>query len=318
MKIYVIGHKIPDLDAISSAVEYAEFLKKQKRYEGSEIMAVRAGEPNKETQHIFKKFGVEIPQPLDEYIIDPTDAFILVDHNELDQRHEKVINEQIIEIVDHHKINVNFTSPVRIDVKPLGSTSTVVYEHFEMYGLKPSKETTSLILASILSDTVGLKSSTTTGMDSEIAHKIAKELEMDIEKLTFEIFKAKSDVGGLSAMQIAEKDFKIFDFGGTKIFIGQVETVEPEKVLEQKEKLIKALEEIKVKHASTQAYLFVTDILKINSHAIYATEEEKKILEKAFMGVGEGNVIDVGPKMSRKKDIAPEIEKAIKSTPNAD
>lgn len=311
MKIYIIGHKSPDLDSIAAAVQYAEFLKKTKKYEGSEIIPARAGEPNAETEYIFKKYGAEMPVLLNEVEIDSTDAFILVDHNEESQRHDKIVGEQVIEIVDHHKINVNFTSPVRIDVKPVGSTSGLIYELFNMYGIEPSKSVMGLMLSGILSDTVGLKSSTTTGFDSEMAHELAEELGEDIEKLTFEIFKQKSNLEGLTPIEIAKKDFKVFDFG-QPVFINQVETVEPDKVLEQKDELVKALEEAKAQEGASQGYLVITDILKINSQVIYTNEVEKEVLEKAFTTDGHNNIADIGPKMSRKKDIAPAIEASIK------
>ena len=312
MKIYIIGHKSPDLDCISSAVEYAEFLKKTKRYDGAEIIPARAGEPNKETMHIFSKFNATMPVFIDSCEIDPEDAFVLVDHNELSQRSQKVVSEQVIEIVDHHKINVDFQAPLRIDVRPLGSTSTLIYELFEMYGLKPSKETLGLIVSSILSDTQGLRSSTTTGMDSDIVHKIARELKLDMEKLVFEIFKAKSDIEGLTPEEIVKKDFKIFDFGGKKVYIGQLETVEPEKLISQKDVLIKTLESVKSKEGAGHGFLFITDILKVNSQVIYTNDEERKLVEKAFITVGRDGVADAGPRTSRKKDIAPAIEAAIK------
>ena len=311
MKIYVIGHVSPDLDAVASAVEYAEFLTKSKRYERAQIIPLSAEPANKETHFVFEKFGAKLPQTIEEVTIEPTDAFVLVDHNEETQRSPKVVNEQVIEIVDHHKINVNFTSPVRIDVKPLGSTSSIVYENAEFYGIELSKETKSLILAAVISDTQGLKSSTTTGIDANIAEKLCEELGIDQQKLTFEIFKAKSDLTGLSAQEIATKDFKVFDFGGKKVFIGQVETVEPHKVIEQKEQLVQALSELKSKHGAGQAYLIVTDILQVNSHAIYSTEEEKRVIEKAFTTIDQDGVANIGPKMSRKKDIAPAIEATI-------
>jgi len=310
MKIYITGHVSPDLDSIASAYTYAEYLEKLERYEGAEIIPARAGEPNKETKFVFNKFDIKMPVLLDEINVEKTDGFVLVDHNESDQRHVKVNSEQVLEIVDHHKIKVEFTSPVRIDVKPFGCTNTLIKELFEMYGSEVSKKTKSLMLASILSDTVGLKSSTTTGMDSEVAHELAKDLDIDLDKFTFEIFKAKSDLTGLSKEDIVRKDFKIFDFGGKKVFINQVETVEPEKLIEQRKKLVEALEEVKIKEGVGQAYLIVTDILKVNSHAIYATEAEGHIIEKAFTTEGKDNLADIGPRMSRKKDIAPAIEKA--------
>ena len=141
---------------------------------------------------------------------------------------------------------------------------------------------------------------------------MSKKHDVDVEKLTFDIFSAKSDISGLSAKQVVNKDFKIFDFSGKKVFIGQVETVEPGVVIKDKTNLIKALEEAKVEQGTSQAYLFITDILKVNSYAIFATKEEQEIIEKAFTTIGKDWVADIGPKISRKKDIAPEIERVLK------
>lgn len=308
MKIYIKGHTSPDLDSIASAYTYAEYLRKIKRYGNHEIIPVRVGEPNNETIHIFKEFNIEIPKHLEDYEIEDKDKFILVDHNEESQRHKRVKPEQIVEIVDHHKMNVTFSEPVRIDIKPFGCTNTIIEELFRIANIEPSKETKALMLAAILSDTVGLKSSTTTGYDSEVAHRLAKELNVEIEKLTFDLFKAKSDITGLSAQEIAKKDCKVFELKGNKVFINQVETVEPEKIIEIKEQLLDAIKEIKEQEKVTQAYVVITDILKINSQVIYETEEEKSIIERAFITEGTNNIADIGPKMSRKKDIVPAIE----------
>ncbi len=311
MKTIIIGHKSPDLDAIASAVQYAEFLEKSGKNKNIEVVPARAGEPNAETKYIFERFGITLPENLDNIEVTDEDKFILVDHNEETQRHEKVNPSKITELVDHHKINVNFSSPLRVDVRPVGSTSTIIYELFESAGLEASKGILGLMLSGILSDTVGLKSSTTTGLDSDVAHKIAEKIGEDLDKLTFEIFRAKSDLTGLSAFEIATKDFKVFDFGGTPVFINQVETVEPEKVLEMKDALTEALNEAKSREGASQGYLVITDILKINSQVIYTNDTEKEIVEKAFTTKGEDNVADIGPKMSRKKDIAPAIEKIL-------
>jgi manganese-dependent inorganic pyrophosphatase len=310
MKIYIKGHVSPDLDSIASAYTYAEFLKKLKRYGDAEIIPVRVGEPNKETQLIFDKFNAEMPKHIETYEITEEDRFILVDHNEESQRHETVRPDQVLEIVDHHKMNVIFNSPVRVDVKPVGCTNTIIEELFYMYRLVPSQETRGLMVSSILSDTVGLRSSTTTGYDSEIARRIARDLNIDLDELTVEIFKAKSDIDGLTANDIVRKDFKVFVFGENKVLIAQAETVEPKKLLDMKDELLSVLIEMKVMENVDQAYLVITDILRINSHIIYDTDQERAIVEDAFMTEGDHNIADIGPMMSRKKDIAPAIEEA--------
>lgn len=318
MKIYVTGHKSPDLDSITAAIAYAELLQKTKKYPEAQIIPVRAGKINKETEFVLKKFEIKAPASLsvdkasgEELEIKEEDAFILVDHNEKSQRHEKTEGHPILELVDHHKVNINFASPLQINIQPLGSTASIVHRLYKRENVAASKKIKALLLAAILSDTQGLKSSTTTGLDSEIAHELAEETEIDLEKLTFEIFKAKSDISGLSSQEIAKKDYKTFQFGEHEVFINQVETVEPEKILQMKEELIETLEEVKTELGMSMGFIVITDILKVNSQIIYTNEEEQQIIERAFTTEGEDGVADIGPRMSRKKDIAPEIEKVL-------
>ncbi len=311
MRIFIIGHTSPDLDAIASPIAYAEFLRKYKRYEGSELIPVRAGEPNPETVFVFDTFEVALPKHIEEFEVNSDDWFILTDHHEDFQRHPSVNSENILEILDHHRVNLSFITPLRVDVKPLGSTSTLVYEHFKTQGLIPSKGVMGITLAAILSDTQGLKSSTTTGYDAEYANEISENLNIELDTFIFELFKAKSDITGLGPEEISTKDYKIFEFNGHKVFINQVETVEPQVIVEQKDSLVQALNSLKAKFETEYAFLAVTDILKVNSQMIYPSDLEEKIVEKAFNTEANENLADIGPKMSRKKDIAPAIEKAL-------
>ena len=106
--IYTIGHIKPDLDATCSAIAYAELLKKTKNYT-QEVRPLISGEINKETKYVLNTYGVEVPANINEVNINPEDKFILVDHNEEAQRHEKINPEAVIEILDHHKVNINIT-----------------------------------------------------------------------------------------------------------------------------------------------------------------------------------------------------------------
>lgn len=311
MKIYTIGHLSPDLDTVAAAYVYAHYLTQTRTYANAQIIPLVSEEPNLETKTIFQKFDAKLPELITNVQITDEDKIILVDHNEESQRHPLVKNEQIIEIIDHHKININFTSPIKIDVRPLASTCTIVHLLYKANDIKPSKQVEQLILAAILSDTGGLKSPTTTGTDSTMANEIAQAYSINLDDLIFEIFKAKSDITGLSTIELIKKDYKVFDFGGKKVFIGSVETVEPEKVIELKSEIVAGLNELKSELGVSHAFLAITDLLKINSKVIYETDAEGKVLEQAFTTVASANLADIGPRISRKKEIAPEIERAI-------
>lgn len=310
-KIFLIGHKSPDLDAVAAPVIYAHFLVKERRYGNAIIVPAKTGEVNKETVYAFNKANVDIPRDISEFDISEEDEFILIDHNEETQRSEIVSNEKIIEIVDHHKIHVNFNKPVRVTVMPLGATCTLIYDLIKSHRVKPSKKIQRLVLNAILSDTQGLKSSTTTGIDSEIAHELGSILEINLKKETFDLFKAKTDLEGLTPKELVIKDYKIYEFGSKNIFISQVETVEPETILANKDGIVNAIKQVKHEKAVEQAYVVVTDVIEVNSHIIYPEETEENILKKAFLCHPANNLVDIGAKMSRKKDIAPPIESVI-------
>lgn len=314
-KTYIIGHRKPDTDAVVSAMAL-EFLYKQKEcfgYENPEAVIVDPLNP--ETTFLFEKFGVEAPRIISAKDIMPEDRIVLVDHNEADQRLEGIDESQIVEIVDHHKANINFNSPIYLNFKPWGSSASVVFymmKYFAQTQVLPDKKLASLMLAAILSDTVGYKSSTTTSRDKSFGDELAKIAGISaVEAFTLEIFKAKSDISSLTDEQIVTNDYKVFQFG-KKTLIDQLETVEQAEILKtKKDGLLKAMAKIKQEQKVELLFVAITDILKVNTKLLILTEEEKTVAEKAFGGRVENNVLDIGPKMSRKKDIAPAIEKAL-------
>jgi len=64
-KIYVIGHRNPDTDSVVSAAAYAAL----KQAQGlPNCFAARAGKPTPQTEYIFKRFGVPLPEFLPDLI----------------------------------------------------------------------------------------------------------------------------------------------------------------------------------------------------------------------------------------------------------
>jgi len=313
MSTYIIGHIKPDLDSAVSAVSLKYLFDRGECFQRRKTIPVLASPANKETQIIFKKVKAPLPKVLKKYQINPNDLFVLVDHSEKSQRLKGIKNEQITDIFDHHKMVVNFSTPIFITTKPWGSTNTIIYWFMQISQIRPSRQIASLMLAAILSDTVGLKSATTTDTDRQSVKELNKIAQIpDIDALTLEIFKAKSNINNLTPAQIVTNDYKIYKFSGRKVLINQVETVEQEKVLSQKQKLLKAMEKVKIKQKLDLIFMVISDVLKVNSKLIYSNEQERKIVEKAFQGKGEANVLDIGSRLSRKKQIAPEIERVLK------
>ncbi|MCX8014121.1 MAG: DHH family phosphoesterase, partial [Rectinema sp.] len=75
--VYVIGHRNPDTDSVVAAAAYAAL----KRAQGMDhVRAARAGAVNPQTEYIFHRFSVPLPEfvpdliPKVEYFIDDTPA----------------------------------------------------------------------------------------------------------------------------------------------------------------------------------------------------------------------------------------------------
>lgn len=315
MKTYIIGHQKPDLDSVVAAMSIAEYLK---------FLGVQTVQPaiidniNEETRFVFDKFQVPPPELITLDSITPEDKIVLVDHNEADQRLVGLNQDQIISIFDHHKVNINFSSPISVCILPYRSSNTVIWELMKNKNITIDPKLASLMLSAVLSDTVGLKSSTTTETDKLAVadlHKISGVLS--IENLTLEIFTAKSNIAALTDEQIVLNDYKVFDFGGKKVLIGQTETVEQsEIILVKKDKLLVAMEQIKKREGMDLIFLALTDILKVNTKLLIVGDAEMTIAEKAFEAITISNILDIGPRMSRKKDIAPQIENILISSTN--
>jgi len=312
MPTYIIGHLKPDLDSVVAPLAAAELLKDYPEW--NQLTPVIADEINNETKFVFEKFNAKLPQKITASNIKPKDKIILVDHNEPQQRLENLPNEQIELIYDHHMVKVDFPKPIWIYTMPWGSTCTILWNFFQLYKKEVPQDLAKLMLAAVLSDTVGLKSAITTDKDKKAVSSLAKTAGItDIDSLTLEIFKAKSNIDNLTPVQIVTNDYKIYNFSGKKVLISQIETVEQEKVLAKKQALLKAMENTKAEQKVDYLFVIISDVLKVNSKILYPNDQEKQIAEKAFGTRGEANVLDIGPKLSRKKEIAPEIEKAIKS-----
>src|SRR3989344_16102 len=309
MTTYIIGHIKPDLDAVVSALAVAEF--RNLRGDIDNPVAVIADPFNPETEFVFKKFGATPPRLITATDIKTEDKIVLVDHNEVDQRLNNLPQDQITGIVDHHKFNINLNHPIKITALPIGSTTTIVFLKFKQYNLTINQDLAKLMLCAVLSDTVGLKSGTTTDKDRYAVTDLAKVAGItDVDALTLEIFKPKSNINSLTPEQIVKNDYKIFEFA-KKTFIGQIETVEQDVVINRKAELISALQSVKTTEGVALIFLAISDILKINTKLVLASADEVAVAEKAFCGKAIDNVLDIGAKLSRKKDIAPPIETAL-------
>jgi len=304
-KIYIVGHKNPDTDSICAPIAYAYLLKKK----GKNAIPAKLGEINPETKFVLNYFKIEIPETLK----DATGKqLILLDHNEASQSPDNIEKGEILEVIDHHKISFSLSAPIYFWTEPLGSTSTIIAKKYFQEKVKIPKKIAGILLSAILSDTVVFRSPTTTKEDIEIAKKLAKIAGIkNLEKFGIEIKKQKATLKGLSSKTIIFSDFKIFDFSGKKVGIGQVEVCDLKEVNKRKKEIIKKLKEISQKENYDLILLMATDIIKESSQLL--TVGEINFLKKAFRKSVENNTLYLPGVMSRKKQVVPPLMEAFKS-----
>ena len=78
-----------------------------------------------------------------------------MDHNEAKQSISGIETANIVEIIDHHRLDAIKTElPIFIDAEPLGSTCTIVYRKYVLEGITPDLDAAKMLLTGIVSDTL--------------------------------------------------------------------------------------------------------------------------------------------------------------------
>ena len=305
-KILIFGHKNPDTDSICSSI-VKEILNRKNGHDNSK--AVRLGNINKETQYVLNYLNMEAPELVEK--IEEGQKVIMVDHNEFGQSVEGIEKAKIIGVIDHHRIaNIETSEPLYYTARPYGCTSTILFQDFKGKGFEIDREEAILMASAIISDTLLLKSPTTTKHDIRALEELGKIAGINIEEYGLEMLKAGTDLDDFSVEELINLDAKELDKNGTKFIIAQVNTVDIPSVLKRQEELEKAIQnEINEKELSLFV-LAITDILNSNSEIIVLGNKIAAV-EKAFDTKLENNRAFLKGVVSRKKQILPNIDKNI-------
>lgn len=238
-------------------------------------------------------------------------SLILVDHNELSQAVPGAEGVEILEVIDHHRLgNPPTTSPITFLAAPVGSTCTIVASLYREQGITPSRQIASLLLAGILSDTVILRSPTTTPRDREIVQWLEPQAGLSHEEFGREIFASCSGFAPHGSPEKAlMSDFKFFPVGSGLIGIGQVEVVCFDEFNELRDQLRDSLERIQEREGLALAGLMVTDIT--SGTTLFQCVSRFDLT--AIMGYPEisRGVYEMQGVMSRKKQVVPHLQKIL-------
>ena len=231
---------------------------------------------------------------------------ILVDHNNFAQSVDGLDEADILEIIDHHNIgDIGTTLPINFRSKPVGCTSTMIYEMYKENHINIPKNMAGLMLSAILSDTLLLTSPTTTEDDKFVAVKLANIAKVDIDKYGLEMLKAASSIEGKSVEELINTDFKSYVVGDKLLGISQIMTMDIETVEKNIDEFIAKLNEMVSKEYSIVT-IFITDIIKNGSYVLY-NDAAANIIQDSFGLKDIHQCMFLSKIVSRKKQIQPNI-----------
>lgn len=302
-KILVFGHRSPDTDSICSALVKVILDKKKK---GVEHIPARLGNINKETEYVLNYLNLDAPMLLEN--IEKGQKVILVDHNEFAQSVNGIETAKIIDVIDHHRIaGFQTAEPLYFTARPYGCTCTILYNMFKDLNIEIEKTEAVLMASAIISDTLLLKSPTTTKKDVEALKDLSTIANLDVNTYGLDMLKAGTDLSSFSAEELLEIDAKCIDMKGNKVKIAQVNTVDIADVLKSQSDLENAINN-KLQEENLDLFVFaITDIVNSNSEVL-VLGKRTDIVKKAYNVKLENNRAFLPGVVSRKKQILPVMQ----------
>lgn len=238
----------------------------------------------------------------------PSKQVILVDHNEMNQAVFGLFDADVVEIVDHHKLGtVETMQPISVTNKPVGCTSTIIYQMFKEAEIEIPNDIAGLLCSAILSDTMLFKSPTCTEIDKEAATEIAAKAGIDLDDLWQCMLRASLDLESKTEKEIFYQDYKQFTADGFAFGAGQVLAANEEDVKIVKKRMLPYLEIAIKEEGIDMVCLMITNVSAESTELIFNGPNAQGVLESAFETKAKDAGLYLEGVVSRKKQLIPPI-----------
>lgn len=169
MIVITSGKKYIDIDAYASGIAYRELLK----LEGIDSKFVSTGIINYSVTDSLLK----LPFSVDNYKLKTEDIFIIVDVSNKEFFEDFVVEENIIELIDHHSGYEDYWYNIlneKAQIDKIGSVATIIVEKYEEKNLlnKMNFDIAKLLMGAILDNTLNFCASITVDRDKIAFRKL--------------------------------------------------------------------------------------------------------------------------------------------------
>ncbi len=237
---------------------------------------------------------------------------ILVDHNELSQAVPGAEHVEIVEVVDHHRLgDLRTQDPILFINRPVGSTCTIVADLYRQAGLTPTPDMAGVLMGGLISDTLNLKSPTSTSTDQEILMWLEGLAGLTGSEMAEVIFSSGSVVASRTPADVIHLDRKTFEEGDFRFAISQVEEVGFEEFWDRCVPLREALEKSRVAERLDFAALLVTDV-KSQDSLLLVSGSPAVVEAITYTPIYQGEIYSLPGVVSRKKQLLPFLTSTLR------
>jgi manganese-dependent inorganic pyrophosphatase len=241
----------------------------------------------------------------------PKPQLVLVDHNELTQAVAGAEDAEIVEVLDHHRLGggLKSTQPIRFINEPVGSTCTLVARQYRAAGLVPEPAIALCMASGIISDTLFLRSPTTTDTDREVLTWLRGLCGLDLDRYAREFFEIGSALRTKPPAGVIAEDCKEFVEQGVRFSISQIEETGFDLFWERKDDLRAALEEFADRRGLDFSALLITDV--VDQGSLLLLSHESEALDEINYPRLDRGLYELKNVVSRKKQLLPLLAQLI-------
>ncbi|MBQ9515778.1 MAG: putative manganese-dependent inorganic diphosphatase [Ruminococcus sp.] len=237
---------------------------------------------------------------------------ILVDHNEKGQAIDGIASADVVEVIDHHRIDsVETVNPIYFRAQPLGCTATIVTMMYREHHIEIEPTIAGLLCSAILSDTLMFRSPTCTPADEAAARELAEIAGIKIKEYAMAMFNAGSKLGKKTPDEIFHIDCKRFNAATSSIMVSQVTSVSEKELSKVKNRMLPYMEKLLPTAGVDMLFTMLTNIIDQSTELLFVGQNAKAAVQSAFSCEPKSDSIFLPGVVSRKKQVIAPLIAAI-------
>ena len=236
---------------------------------------------------------------------------VLVDHNEYTQAVTGADQADILEVIDHHRLGGGLVSrePIRFINEPVGSTCTIVAKFMHHRDRMPPRDIGLCLASGIISDTLNLRSPTTTASDHRMLEWLAQGLGLDVDRHARQFFAAGSVLESYPAREAVRMDCKEYEEADRRFAVAQIEELDLNAFATHRAGLAAALGQLVADRKLDFAALMVTDITR--HFSLLMVEGDPRVKDAIDYPRQEDGLFQMDGVVSRKKQLLPHLTRML-------